>query len=155
MSEQTKSDPFLRVIALFKLVKCLTCLAGGIALLHYLNKDLEGPVINLMNRLHVDADTNIAKRILDQVGKMANVKTMASLSAIAFFYSILFGVEGTGLFLRKRWAEWFVCIVTGSLLPLEVYEIIHKVTLAKIALTVGNLVILGYLIIVIRRKQKD
>ena len=45
-------------------------------------------------------------------------------------------------------------IMTGSLLPLEGYEIIHKVTLAKIALTVGNLIILGYLVHVIRRKQE-
>ena len=41
-----------------------------------------------------------------------------------------------------------------AVLPLEFYEIIHHVTLAKIALTVGNLIILGYLIHVIRRKQE-
>jgi uncharacterized membrane protein (DUF2068 family) len=44
--------------------------------------------------------------------------------------------------------------MTGSLLPLEFHEIIHRVTLARLALTAGNLIILGYLISVIRRKQK-
>jgi uncharacterized membrane protein (DUF2068 family) len=45
-------------------------------------------------------------------------------------------------------------IVTGSLLPVEIYEIIHKVSALKIAVTLVNLLILGYLIAVIRRKQK-
>jgi uncharacterized membrane protein (DUF2068 family) len=154
-TEEAHSDPLLRLIAIFKLVKSLSCLAGGIALLHYLNKDLEGPVINLMNSLHVDTEWSIPHWIIEHVEKLANVKTMISLSAIAFFYSILFAVEGTGLYLRKRWAEWFVCIVTGSLLPLEVYELIHKFGWGKVALIVGNLAILAYLIVVIRRKQKD
>ena len=79
---------------------------------------------------------------------------LAALSAIAFFYSALFATEGTGLYLRKRWAEYFVVIVTASLLPLEGYEIWHKVTWAKILLTTGNLMILGYLIYVIRRNRK-
>ena len=63
-------------------------------------------------------------------------------------------MEGIGLYLRKGWAEWFVVIMTGSLLPLEVYEIIHHVTVLKILLTMGNLIILGYLIYVIRTKQE-
>ena len=73
------------------------------------------------------------------------------LSAISFFYAALFGTEGVGLYLRKRWAEWFVVIVTGSLLPLEIYEIAHRVTALKIGVMTINLLILGYLIVLIRR----
>jgi uncharacterized membrane protein (DUF2068 family) len=47
-----------------------------------------------------------------------------------------------------------VVIITASLLPLEAYEIWHRVTALKILLTVGNLIILGYLIYVIRQKQE-
>jgi uncharacterized membrane protein (DUF2068 family) len=57
--------------------------------------------------------------------------------------------------LQTYWAACFVCIFTGSLLPLEAYEIWHEVTVLKILLTIGNLFILGYLIYVIRRKQKN
>ncbi len=66
----------------------------------------------------------------------------------------LFGVEGTGLLLRKRWAEWMVVIVTGSLLPLECYELFHKPNAVKAVLAAVNLLILAYLIAVIRRKQE-
>jgi uncharacterized membrane protein (DUF2068 family) len=146
-------DPFLRVIALFKLVKSFLFICAGIGLLHFLNKDIEGYLLDLMNDLHVDSDNHIAKWCLGKAGLLTRFR-IESLSAIAFFYAVLFGIEGTGLFLRKRWAEWFVVIMTSSLLPLEAYEIWHKVTLAKIALTIGNLIILGYLIYVIRRKQE-
>jgi uncharacterized membrane protein (DUF2068 family) len=145
-------DPMLRLIAIFKLIKSVLFICAGIGLLHFLNKDVESGLLNLMDHLHVDADNHLAKWCLGEAGRMTNLK-IESLSAIAFFYAILFGIEGTGLYLRKRWAEWFVVIMTSSLLPLEAYEIWHKVTPAKIALTAGNLVILGYLIYVIRRKK--
>lgn len=154
MREKTSSDPMLRLIALFKLAKSFLFICAGIGLLHFLNKDVEGRMQILMNDLHVDSDNHLAKWCLDEAGHLTNLK-IASLSAIAFFYGILFGIEGTGLYLRKRWAEWFVVIITSSLLPLEIYEIWHRITLAKVALTTGNLIILGYLIYVIRRKRTE
>jgi uncharacterized membrane protein (DUF2068 family) len=154
MSEQTPSDPFLRIIALFKLTKAILFTCAGIGLLHYLNKDVELRIQDLMDHLHVDSDNHIAKFVLTQAGLLTKGK-LEALSAIAFFYAALFATEGTGLYLRKRWAEYFVVIVTASLLPLEAYEIWHKITWAKVLLTTGNLIILGYLIYVIRRKNKS
>jgi uncharacterized membrane protein (DUF2068 family) len=153
MSKEQTSDPFLRLIAIFKLTKAILFFCAGIGLLHYLNKDVEERLHHLMDSLHVDSDNHIPRWVLTQAG-LLNKNKLEALSAVAFFYSALFATEGTGLFLRKRWAEWFVVIVTASLLPLEAYEIWHKVTAAKILLTIGNLLILGYLIHVIRQKQK-
>jgi len=153
MSEKPPPDPFLRIIAIFKLAKAFLFFCTGVGLLHYLNKDVETRLHLLMDSLHVDSDNHIPKWCLKQAGLLTKDK-LAALSAIAFFYATLFATEGTGLYLRKRWAEYFVVIVTGSLLPLEGYEIWHKVTWAKILLTAGNLIILGYLVVVIRRKRK-
>jgi uncharacterized membrane protein (DUF2068 family) len=153
MSEKSPSDPFLRVIAIFKLVKAVLFVCAGVGLLHYINKDVQERLEHVMDSLHVDVDNHIAKWCLYQAGRLTNTK-LVSLSAICFFYASLFATEGTGLYLRKRWAEYFVVIVTASLLPLEAYEIWHKVTWLKILLTVCNLIILGYLIAVIRRNRK-
>ena len=154
MSDKPASDPFLRLIALFKLVKSVLFIGAGIGLLHFVNKDIEERLLHLMDSLHVDSENHLAKLCLDQAGKLTNTK-IETISAIAFFYGTLFGIEGTGLWLRKRWAEWFVVVMTASLLPLEGYEIWHKITLAKVALTIGNLIILAYLITVIRRKRSS
>ena len=155
MKEKADSDPFLRLIAFFKLVKALLFFAAGIGVLHFFNKDVGTRFQNLLDYLHVDSGNHYAQALIGQVGRVTNSNLkLAGLSAVSFFYSGLFGTEGVGLFLRKRWAEWFVVIVTGSLLPVEIYEIIEKISALKIIITVLNLVILGYLIIVIRRKQK-
>jgi uncharacterized membrane protein (DUF2068 family) len=156
VSRKSDSDPWLRVIAFFKLIKAVLFFAAGVGVLHFFNKDVADQLEHLLDHLHVDPDNRYAQALIDQVGRMTNSNLkLAALSIIAFFYSALFGTEGVGLFLRKRWAEWFVVIVTGSLLPVEIYEIIHKITALKIILTVVNLLILGYLIVVIRRKKKS
>jgi uncharacterized membrane protein (DUF2068 family) len=153
--KKANPDPWLRVIAVFKLIKAVLFFAAGIGVLHLFNKDVGDRLERLLDHLHVDSDNRYARALIDQVGRMTDTNLkLAALSAISFFYAALFGTEGTGLFLRKCWAEWFVVIVTGSLLPLELYEIIHKISALKIILTLGNLLILGYLIAVIRRKPK-
>jgi uncharacterized membrane protein (DUF2068 family) len=155
VTDRSASDPFLRIIAVFKLLKAALFLAAGIGVLHLFNKDVGLRVERLLNHLHVDPENRHARALIDQVGRLTNTNLkLAGISAISFFYAGLFGTEGIGLFLRKRWAEWFVVIVTGSLLPVEIYEIIHKVGPLKILLTIGNLMILGYLVAVIRRKQE-
>jgi uncharacterized membrane protein (DUF2068 family) len=151
--KKSNTDAFLRVIALFKLVKACIFVLAGFSFLHFLNRDVETWLQHLADSLHVDADSHVAKWCLDEAGNLTNTK-LVSLSAICFFYAILFSIEGTGLYLRKRWAEYFVVIMTSSLLPLEAYEIWHRVSVAKILLTLGNLLIIGYLIYVIRRKEK-
>jgi uncharacterized membrane protein (DUF2068 family) len=155
VSKKADSDPILRLIALFKLIKSMLFFAAGIGVLHLFNKDVGERLGHLLDHLHVDPDNRYAQALIIQVGKMTNSNLkLAGLSFISFFYSALFGTEGVGLFLRKRWAEWFVVIVTGSLLPLEIYEIVHKVSAVKILVSAANLLILGYLIVVIARKKK-
>jgi uncharacterized membrane protein (DUF2068 family) len=71
---------------------------------------------------------------------------LALLGWAAFFYAALFAAEGIGLLLRKHWAEYLVVIVTGSLLPLEIYELFHKFALWKLGAVTGNLLIVAYLV---------
>jgi uncharacterized membrane protein (DUF2068 family) len=155
VAQKADSDPFLRLIAVFKLVKALLFFAAGIGVLNLFHKDVGERLEHLLNHLHVDSDNRYAQELVMQVGRFTNTDLkLAAISVVSFFYAALFGTEGTGLWLRKRWAEWFVVIVTGSLLPVEIYEIIHKISVVKIAVTTANLLILAYLIVVIRRKLK-
>ena len=154
MRKQSHPDPFLRVIAVFKLIKALVFFSAGITVLHFLNRDVEAWLQHLADSFHVDSDSHLARWCLEEAGKLTNLK-LVSLSAICFFYATLFSIEGTGLYLQKRWAEYLVVIITASLLPLEAYEIWLKVNAIKILLTVANLMILSYLIYLIRRKQTE
>jgi uncharacterized membrane protein (DUF2068 family) len=95
MSDKPSNDPFLRVIAIFKLLKAALFICAGFGLLHYLNRDVEGRLLHLMNSLHVDSDNRVAKWCLRQAGLLSKDKKEV-LSAIAFCYGGLFATEGTG-----------------------------------------------------------
>jgi uncharacterized membrane protein (DUF2068 family) len=61
-------------------------------------------------------------------------------------YGLLEGIEAVGLWLTRRWAEYLTFIATTVLLPLEVYEIVHKGTVLKVIGFVINLAVVVYLI---------
>jgi len=59
----------------------------------------------------------------------------------AFCYAALFTTEGIGLWLEKRWAEYLTVIATISFIPFEVWEIVRRVTVLRIALVIANIAI--------------
>jgi len=61
-------------------------------------------------------------------------------------YGLLEGVEAVGLWMGKRWAEYLTFVATTVLLPLEIYEILHKPTPLKIVGFAINLAVVVYLI---------
>lgn len=76
---------------------------------------------------------------------------MKDLGVGSFVYAALFLTEGIGLWLLKRWAEWFTVGITASLVPLEVWEIHHHPTAVKILVLMINIAVVGYLLYRIRK----
>ena len=71
----------------------------------------------------------------------------------SFVYAALFLTEGIGLWLLKRWAEWFTVVITGSLVPFEIYEIYRHPTIAKVLVLMINLAVVGYLLYRVRNES--
>jgi uncharacterized membrane protein (DUF2068 family) len=139
----------LRIIAIYKLAKMALFLSIGIGLLevlrhhhHDMSEIFQTYVIDPM---HFDPENRLLKYLLDQASAITPHK-IALFSDVAFFYAALFGAEGFGLYFRKRWAEWVVVGSTGSLLPIEFYEIWIHPAWWKVGVVVGNLAIVIYLI---------
>jgi uncharacterized membrane protein (DUF2068 family) len=72
--------------------------------------------------------------------------TLTKIGLVVSGYAIVEGVEAVGLWLMKRWAEYLTLIVTASLLPFEVYELIHKLSPLKVVALVINIAIVVYLL---------
>lgn len=68
------------------------------------------------------------------------------LAALALGYAALESVECVFLWRGKRWAEYLTVIATAAFLPLEIMELIDKVSFFKVGAMVVNLLILAYLI---------
>jgi uncharacterized membrane protein (DUF2068 family) len=67
-------------------------------------------------------------------------------AAIVLVYAAIEGVEAVGLWYQLRWAEYLTLIVTASLLPLEVYEIVTRLSPLKILAFVINVAVVVYLL---------
>ncbi|HET7296266.1 MAG TPA: DUF2127 domain-containing protein, partial [Gemmatimonadales bacterium] len=79
-------------------------------------------------------------------------RRLKEISAGTFFYAALLLTEGTGLLLARRWAEYFTVIVTGSFIPLEVYELAKRITLTRLSVIGINVAIVWYLVVRLRRE---
>lgn len=73
--------------------------------------------------------------------------TLYEVGAVAAAYAALEGAEAVGLWFGKRWAEYLTFVATSALLPLEIYELAHKLSVFKIIALVINLAIAIYLLL--------
>ena len=101
--------------------------------------------------LRVDPDNRFVHRALLKIFNVTP-KQLRELSVGTFVYAGIFLTEGTGLVTRKHWAEYMTLISTGLFIPLEIYEIVRHVTIAKVSVTVVNFAIVWYLAARLRRK---
>jgi uncharacterized membrane protein (DUF2068 family) len=153
MASRTASYPrVLYLIAAFKLFKGLLLCAVAIGALRLLHRDAATELYSWANTFRVDPGNRYLQRLLVRLS-IVNEKTLRGLSVGTFFYSALFFTEGTGLLLRKRWAEYFTTIATFSFIPLEVYEIARRATFAKGLVLLLNVAVVVYLSIHLHRNS--
>lgn len=143
-----RRDRVILLIAVFKLAKAITLIAAGIGAFRLLDPAVAARVEGWLARVQLAP----GRRIIAFLSRADDHKIEA-LGGLAFAYAILFLVEGTGLLMRKRWAEWFTIVITGSLLPFEIYEVFKGVTAAKVATVVVNVAVVIYLVIRVRKRR--
>jgi uncharacterized membrane protein (DUF2068 family) len=86
--------------------------------------------------------------ILGELNKLFSLRssTLHLVGAGVIGYALLEGVEAVGLWWQKRWAEYLTLIATALFLPLEVYEIVHKLSPTKIIALIVNVAVVLYLL---------
>jgi uncharacterized membrane protein (DUF2068 family) len=118
-NENSLRDTFYRVV---------TALQGGVA---------GGPV-----------QTSGHVGILHELDRLFSLRsgTLRQVGIALLAYGVLEGVEAVGLWLTKRWAEYLTFLATTILLPLEIYELIHRASALKIIGFIINVAIVVYLL---------
>ncbi len=133
------------MIAVFKFAKSAMLIALGVGAFRLLHKDLGEVLAHWTMAFRVDPGNRFVDAVLAKASNL-RPQQIKELGLGSFFYAALFFTEGTGLWLQKRWGEWLTVIITGSLLPVEIYEIFRHASWAKAGVFVINVGILGYLI---------
>jgi uncharacterized membrane protein (DUF2068 family) len=142
----------LMAIAALKFVNGIGLLAIGLGALHYLHGDIEKDFAHWMELLRADPHN---RYLLWLVEKLSNVDEhrLRQLSVGTFFYSALFLLEGTGLAMAKRWAEYLTIITTASLMPVELYELYVRLTWPRGVVLLVNILVVAYLVRELRQTR--
>jgi uncharacterized membrane protein (DUF2068 family) len=150
-----RSAFILRLLAIERWVRGAIILLLGVAVIRFertqvslkelFDKDLHAlqPFFDQIN-FNV-SDSGTIKAIQDALN--AHKSTLNLIAAFLIFYGVLQLVEGTGLWLLKRWGEYFAVVATSLFLPLEVYELTEKVTLLRVGALLVNLAAVIYLLL--------
>lgn len=73
--------------------------------------------------------------------------TIRLVAGALALYAVIELIEGVGLWLSRRWGEYFAMVATSLGLPYEVYELTLTVTVVKSLLFAINLALVLYLVI--------
>lgn len=143
----------LLAIALFKLVKCVALICLGVGAFRLLrDPDIEGTARYVLDQLGVDPDGRIANHVLAAVAHLTPSR-LKELGVGTLLYAVVFAVEGTGLLMRKRWAEYLTAVITFSFIPFEIFELVKKPSFLKTLGIFVNALIVVYLVARLRRER--
>jgi len=86
--------------------------------------------------------------ILHELDRLFSLRsgTLNEVGLALLGYGMLEGIEAVGLWYVKRWAEYLTFLATAILLPLEIYEIVHKRSGLKIVGFLINVAVVVYLL---------
>ena len=144
----------LRIVALFEASKGSLILLAGFGLLSYIHTDLHQAAEHLVRHFHLNPARHYPRIFLD----LADHVTDAQLWFIALFallYAFIRFVEAYGLWHERSWAEWFAILTGGIYVPIEIFEVIRKVTWPRVTLLIVNTGIVAYLALVLYQAGKS
>lgn len=149
-----KTNPWLRIIAIFKLLKGILLVFLALGAFRLLHRDVAETLEHWGRAVRIDPENRYLAGLLAKANLVDDHK-LKELGGLTLIYAALFLTEGVGLLLRKRWAEYLTTIATASFIPLEIYELCRHATVVKAALLVVNVAIVIYLIITLRKGAKN
>ena len=144
----------LFLVGIFKLSKVVFFTSIGAGAFHLVHRNLGDLVMHLIDSLPIDPEGRVVSMVMDKAD-LIDAHDLRRIGAGAFIYATLCLIEGTGLLLRKTWAEYFTTILTAMGLPVEIFEILRHFTWFKVAALVTNLVILFYLLWVLKKRGRN
>jgi phosphoribosylanthranilate isomerase len=100
--------------------------------------------LDFINRHAIGSANHYVQAALDRLTGVGD-RQIKQFSVAAFLYAGILYVEGIGLWLQKRWAEYLTSIATALFIPVEIYEIYERPTWVRFAALGINIFIVWYL----------
>lgn len=147
-------DQWIVAIGVFKLLQASAFILLGIGAIRLLHRDLMQIAEHLILAMRFNPEGRFVNLFLENVA-MINPHDLRRISAVIFAIAGLDAIEGIGLVLEQAWAEFVTLVLTASFLPLEIYEILRRMTWIRVSLTVINLAVVVYLIYYVQARMRE
>jgi len=142
--EVLKRAPTLYIIIGFKLIKGLLLLLLGLGVYTLSDNNLPDAFKSSLQFLHLDPERKFFADLSLRLGNVTE-GNMLWLAWGTMIYSLFSLVEGVGLIFRVSWAGWLAMGESVFFIPIEVYDLIHRLTLSIAIILVLNIAIVWYL----------
>jgi uncharacterized membrane protein (DUF2068 family) len=144
----------LRTIALYKFAKVFLLLLAAYFELQLHDRSVSGKLMTWAVARPSGLEHMMVTRALEWFSGLSEAKIHA-LRFVTFTYAAVFAVEGIGLWMEKRWAEWLTTIITASLIPFEIWEFLQRPNFGKAAVVIANAAIVAYLFWHVRKRGRQ
>lgn len=135
----------LRPIALFEALKGAGGLIVGFLALGFMDRDNEVYAQQIIHHLHIDPTWRYAQWFIRLVAGASDSQIMAAAGFFAFYAAVRFA-EAYGLWHERRWAEWLAALSGAVYIPIEVYELFHRLTWIRVSALAINLIVVAYMV---------
>ncbi len=136
--------PGRRWLAYYKFGSGALLFLVGVEAIRLLHADVQFVVEHWAAWFHADR-LRYVQALLGEMGHVSR-RELLGMSLASFAYSGLQVLEGIGLYLERRWAEYLALLGTGSFLPIELYELALDFSWIKLGVLVFNALIVAYLL---------
>jgi uncharacterized membrane protein (DUF2068 family) len=153
--KEVRSALILRIFAIERYLRAIVFGAAAyvvwrfeyrqVSIEHVFNREL--PLLRtLFRQLGYDVDHSKLVGLINRALTLSGT-TIRLLAIGLAVYAVIELVEGTGLWLTRRWGEYFAMVVTSLGLPYEIYDMTSKLTATRAIFFVINLALVLYLVI--------
>ena len=157
-SGHQRHNRWLLLIAFYKFLHALLFVAIGIGARRLLHKDVADEIVLLAHHLRFNPESRLVNFILEKAS-LVNDPVLRRIGFVAYCYAAVTLTEGIGLYLEKAWGEFLTLAITASFLPLEIIEVVRRLTWIRVGLLIINILVFIYLLRVIidraRRRIKS
>ena len=144
----------IRIVSFFEGAKGLLVLLVGLGLLEFIHKDLDLVAEQIVRQFHLNPARHYPRIFIDLINHLTDGQLLA-MAFSALLYSAVRFVEAIGLWLQRKWAEWFGLLAGGLYIPIELFEIMRGITWPKVTLLIVNAGVVGYLAYILYQARQN
>ncbi|HYL20757.1 MAG TPA: DUF2127 domain-containing protein [Gemmatimonadales bacterium] len=135
----------LRAIAVYKFCKSLLLVIVALGALQLSHPEVVARVQRWVDAFAASSDRRAVQHVLGLITGLSPQR-LELVAVGALLYTVLFTVEGVGLWLGTRWGAYLTVIATSLFVPVEVFALARHLSAPRAAALVVNLVVVAYLV---------